>query len=331
MVDGHVPQPPIGRLTGMTLTEVGVGSAAFSMPVSGWLASPHGPLSIGVLAVLADGPLGCAVQTALAPGTPYTTSELSMRLLAPVVPGGVLTARGSLIQSRRTIALSEVYIVDERGRLVAHGSSLCFLIVGAGDPPPRPDRLPDVDAPVDETPDPYQRPPMGEVLPQEVWGRMSGLEVLRAQIAGDLPPPPIHHLTGLFPTSAEEGLVTFRLPATDWLSAPPPGRVEGGVVGLLADSALASAMQTLLPASTAYAPMDLKVNFLRPARTDGRDLTATGRVVHAGRSILVADAEVTDADHKLLAVARGSALVRPGQSASLITTAQPDAAETDPV
>jgi uncharacterized protein (TIGR00369 family) len=331
MLDGHVPQPPIGRLTGMTPTEVGAGSAAFAMPASGWLASPHGPLQIGVLAVLADGPLGCAVQTALPPGTPYTTSELSMRLLAPVRPGGELTARGSLIQSRRTIALSEVYVQDERGRLVAHGSSLCFLIVRDGDPPPPPKRLPKVETPSEESPDPYLRPPMGEVLPQEIWDRMSGLEVLRAQIAGDLPPPPLHHLTGIFPTAAEEGSATFTLPATEWLCAPPPGRVEGGVVGLLADSALASAMQTLLPAGTAYAPVDLKVNFLRPARTDGRDLTATGRVANAGRSILVADAEVVDADGKLVAIARGSALVRPGQPASLTAAPESLAAATDPV
>ena len=331
MLDGHVPQPPIGRLTGMRPTEVGAGSAAFAMPTSGWLASPQGPLTLGVLAVLADGPLGCAVQTALPPATPYTTSELSMRLLAPVLPGGALTARGSLVQARRTIALSEIYIQDERGRLVAHGSSLCFLIVSDGDPPPRPERLPTVETPSEETPDPYLRPPMGEVLPQEIWDRMSGLEVLRAQIAGDLPAPPLHYLTGIFPTAAEEGSATFTLPATEWLCAPPPGRVEGGVVGLLADSALASAMQTLLPAGTAYAPVDLKVNFLRPARTDGRDLTATGRVANAGRSILVADAEVVDADGKLVAIARGSALVRPGQPASLTTAAEPLASETDAV
>ena len=78
------------------------------------------------------------------------------------------------------------------------------------------------------------------------------------------------------------------------------------MVGLLADCAVASAMQTLLPAGTAYAPIDLKV---RPARTDGRDLTATGRVANPGRSILV----------------------RPGQPASLTAAAEPLEAETDAV
>jgi uncharacterized protein (TIGR00369 family) len=92
---------------------------------------------------------------------------------------------------------------------------------------------------------------------------------------------------------------------------------------MLADSAIASAMQTLLPPGAAHAPVDLKVNFLRPARTDGRDLIATGRVANAGRSIMVADAEVVDADGKTVAIARGSALVRPGQPVSLTAAAEP--------
>jgi uncharacterized protein (TIGR00369 family) len=171
---------------------------------------------------------------------------------------------------------------------------------------------------------------MGDVLPQEVWERMSGLEVLQAQIAGELPFPPIHHLTGLHPTAAAEGTATFTLPAIDWLSAPPPGRLEGGMVALLAESAASTAIQTLQPAGMAYAPVDLKVNFVRPALTDGREIEATGRVVHAGRSIVLADAEVVNADGKLVALARASALVRPGRPASLAEIADADVATSSP-
>jgi uncharacterized protein (TIGR00369 family) len=328
MLDGRAPPPPISHLTGMSITEVGTESAVFTMPASQWLATPQGPIQIGTLCVLADGPLGCAVQAALPAGTLYTTAELSMRLLAPAYPGGTLTARGSLVQARRTLALSEAYVEDDRGRLLAHGSSLCFLIPPDGSRPqphanrpatspgPRAETPASAPAP-EQTPDPFERPAMGEVLPQELWDRMSGLEVLRALIAGELPSPPIHHLTGIRPTAADEGTATFALPATDWLTAPPPGRLEGGVVALLADSAASTAIQTLLPAGTAYAPVDLKVNFLRPALSDGREIHATGRVVHAGRSIMLADAEVTNAEGKLVAIARASALVRPGRAAAL--------------
>ena len=310
------PPPPITHLMGMLPTEIGSGSAVFAMPATEWLLAPQNVISTGVLCALADGPLGCAVQTALPAGTLYTTSELSLRVLSPARAGGMLTARGSLVQARRTIALSEVFVQDERGRLLAHGSSLCFLIPLKHVPPP-PEDLPRIEQPAYDTPDPYQRPALGEVVGQEVWERMSGLEVLQAQIAGELPEPPIHHLTGLRPTAAGEGSASFAMPATGWLAAPPPGRVQGGCVALIADAAAASAIQTLLPAGTSYAPVDIKVNFLRPAQTDGRELLATARVLHPGRSIMVADAEVTDADGRLLAVTRSSAIVREGRAASL--------------
>ena len=40
-LDGRAPKPPIGHLTGMDSTDVGLGTAAFSMPASRWLLSPR--------------------------------------------------------------------------------------------------------------------------------------------------------------------------------------------------------------------------------------------------------------------------------------------------
>jgi uncharacterized protein (TIGR00369 family) len=317
MIDGRCPTPPISRLTGMQLVEAGAGSATFKMPASDWLASPQGAIANGTLAVLADGPLGCAVQTALAHSTPYTTSELSLRLVQPAHPGGTFTARGRLVHAKRSLGLSEVFIHDQDGRLLAHGSSLCFIL-----PPVELDVAAHEDAgtaPIDAQdprPDPYQRPVSGEVLPQEVWDRMSGLEVLDAQIAGELPRPPMSHLFGMKPVEASKGSATFVMQAVEWLCSPLR-TVEGGVVAMLADAALASAIQTTVSAGAALAMVDLKVNFLRPARPDGRELIARGTVIHRGRTMAVAGAEVRNSDGKPVALATGSAMILPGRPASL--------------
>jgi uncharacterized protein (TIGR00369 family) len=326
MAAGKLPQPPISRLTGMGVSEIGAGSASFEMPLTEWLLSPQGRISIGPLAMPADGAVACAIQTELPPATPFTTSELSLRLLTPVGPPGMLTARGRLIQLRRTLALSEVGLTDDQGRLVAHGSSLCFVQpqvtpVPAPPPPAAPGETP---APVSDPatdPDPYARPPQGEVLGEEVWSHVSGLEILRAQMAGQLPAPPIHYLTGLEPTIAAHGEATFTMPATEWLCAPARKRVQGGAVAMLAEAALSGAIQTTLPAGTALAPVDLKVNYLRPLPADGRRALARGRVIHSGRRIAVANAEVLDADGKPVAVATGSAMLLAGRSASLAAPA----------
>ena len=41
-------------------------------------------------------------------------------------------------------------------------------------------------------------------------------------------------------------------------------------------TAIDGTVQTTVPASTAFAPVDLKVYFLRPVPPDGRDLVARG-------------------------------------------------------
>lgn len=140
--------------------------------------------------------------------------------------------------------------------------------------------------------------------------------MLEAQLAGSLPAPPVRHLFGLRPLAVNDGDATIALPATQWLCSPL-GTVQGGVIALLADTALACAIQTTVPARAALAMVDLKVNYVRPAHADGRELRASGRVAHRGQTIAIATAEVMNADGKVVALATGSAMILPDRPASL--------------
>jgi uncharacterized protein (TIGR00369 family) len=318
MLRGHSPRPPLYHLTGVRAAEFGEGTAGFTMPATSWVVNSTGLISAGVLAVMADGALGCAIQTALPPATPYTTAELSITMLRPARPGGTLDAGGQLIHLGRGVALSEAFILDPADdALVAHTTSRCSIFPPLDPPPVVPDELPVVEPPDYPTPDPYLREPVaGEVLDQAVFEERSGLEVLRAQIAGELPPPPIHYLTGLNLTEAGEGEATFTLPMTVWLCPPLP-RVQGGFIAMLADAALQGALFSAVPAGTALAGLDLKVNYLRPVEPDGSELVARGRIVHAGRKIAIGTAEVVNAEGKPVALATGSAMHLPGRRADL--------------
>jgi uncharacterized protein (TIGR00369 family) len=91
-------------------------------------------------------------------------------------------------------------------------------------------------------------------------------------------------------------------------------------------------VQTTLPAGTAFAPVDLKVCFLRPVSPDGRDLLARGTVIHRGRSMAIAISEVFNADGKKAAVATGSTVILPGRPATVtteLTLPQLDESEDD--
>jgi acyl-coenzyme A thioesterase PaaI-like protein len=90
-------------------------------------------------------------------------------------------------------------------------------------------------------------------------------------------------------------------------------------VAMLAGTAIDGAVQTTLPAGTAFGPVDLKVYFLRPVAPDGRDLMARGTVIHRGRSMAIGTSEVLDADGKKVAVGTGSSVILPGRPATVTT------------
>ncbi len=316
--------PPVRYLFGLAPTSAEPGAVTFTMPVTDWLLFPQGVVSGATLGILVDAPLGCAVQTALPPATPFTTAEISLRFLRTVVPqSGMLTAKGRLIHAGKTTGVSLVEVTDEAGRLVAVTSTRCAILPRVQVPwevveqaLQNPPRLREPDWP---SPHPYELPVAGEVLSQEIWDGTDGLGVLQSLIAGDLPAPPLAHFCGITPVEAKAGTTTWTMPASEWLCAPVQGRLYGGAIAMLAGTAIDGTVQTTLPAGTAFAPVDLKVYFLRPVAPDGRDLVARGTVIHRGRSMALGTSEVFDADGKKVAVATGSAVILPGRPATVTT------------
>lgn len=308
-------KPPIGHLLGMSITEVGQGTVTFMMPITDWLLTPQGIVTGGAVAMLADGPLGSVVHTMLPPGSGYTTTELSISMVRPVPRSGHLIARGRLVHGGRRLALSETDVTDDTGRLLAHGTSRCFVFPPHEAPPPENLVLP-ADDDLDGWTPPYRRPAPGTVLAPDVWSGRSGLDVMRALISGELPLSPIHYLLGIAPVDADEGRAEFRMPASDWLTSPL-GLIEGGIIACLADLALAGAVQTTVPAGDAFAPTDLRVQFLRPAPPDGRQLTASASVLHRGRTVAVTRGEVVNSEGKLVAAASSTSVILPGLRADL--------------
>ena len=336
MLDGGLG-PPIRYLFGLGLTAVEPGGVTFTMPVTDWLLFPQGVVSGATLGILVDAPLGCAVQTALPPATPFTTAEISLKFLRTVVPqSGTLTAKGRLIHAGKTTGVSLVEVTDRAGRLVAVTSTRCAILPRVEVPwevieqaLKNPPRLPEPDWP---SPHPYERPVAGEVLSQEIWDSTDGLGVLQSLITGDLPAPPLACFCGIAPVEATAGATTWTMPASPWLCAPVQGRLYGGAIAMLAGTAIDGTVQTTLPAGTALAPVDLKVYFLRPVPPDGRDLVARGAVIHRGRSMAVGISDVFDADGKKVAVATGSSVILPGRPATVtteLTLPQPDGSEDD--
>lgn len=306
---GLLPPPPIARLTGRRIVAADEGQVRFVMPATEWFLGPKGRVLNGALVFVAHAPSWFAVLSALPRRTVCIVAELSMTFLRqPPLGGTEFVAEGRLIYVDAHNGLSEVFVRDADGGLVAHSTSRSFVFPPAHDRPPADPAPPDTVPPEEGTPDPYLRPATGSPLPEATFETLGGLDILRAEMNGELPQPPIHHLTGLRLVEVSEGRAVFSLPATAWLRSEA-GTVFGGAIGLLANSATAAAVQTLAPAGTTFTALDVKVNFLHQVKSDGRDLVATGSVVHPGRRLVIATADVVDADGRRVAIATGTTML----------------------
>lgn len=139
-------------------------------------------------------------------------------------------------------------------------------------------------------------------------GRRSGLEMLHAMIAGELPEPPVMRLIGASRLEAEEGRVSVEMTAEEF-HYNPLGSVHGGVISTLLDTAAGCAVHSTLPAGVGYTTLDLNVKFLRAVTTASGLLRCEGTVLSRGRRTALAEARLTDGSGRLAAHATSSCLI----------------------
>lgn len=139
-------------------------------------------------------------------------------------------------------------------------------------------------------------------------GGRTGLEFLRAMIAGEVPPPPFMEMLGVKSMAADEGRVTVLMSAQEF-HYNPLGTVHGGVLATLLDTAAGCAVHTTLPAGVGYTSLDLTTKFLRPVTVSSGTLRCEGSVISRGRTVALAEARLTDATGRLVAHATSSCLL----------------------
>jgi uncharacterized protein (TIGR00369 family) len=93
------------------------------------------------------------------------------------------------------------------------------------------------------------------------------------------------------------------------------GYMHAGAIASVADSANGYAAYTLAPPDTDVLAVEFKINLLAPARGEG--FLACGRVVRAGRTLTVCQADVFttgSAERTLIATMLSTIIVRPRSS-----------------
>jgi uncharacterized protein (TIGR00369 family) len=112
-----------------------------------------------------------------------------------------------------------------------------------------------------------------------------------------------YRLVGMTVTRADEEGSEFVLEVGDeHLQAY--GTAHGGILAGLVDAAMGLAVLGRLPRDEGCATIEMKLNFTAPA-PPGR-LTGRGRVLHAGRRLLVAAGEAQGPDGDIVACGQGT-------------------------
>lgn len=99
-------------------------------------------------------------------------------------------------------------------------------------------------------------------------------------------------------TSSGDGRAVVEMDATE-RHANPMGTLHGGVLCDLADLAMGAAYASRLAEGETFTTLELKINFLKPVWN--AHLVATGRVVRSGRTVGMAECDVTDQTGALVA------------------------------
>ncbi len=129
---------------------------------------------------------------------------------------------------------------------------------------------------------------------------MSGLDYLKALQAGEIAPPPIAVLMGMWISEVSEGRAVFAAEPAEY-HYNPIGTVHGGFAATMLDSALGCVVQSVLPAGTGYTTLELKVNYVRSLTSRTGTVYCEGKIIHLGGRVATAEARLTDASGKLYA------------------------------
>lgn len=127
---GELPQPPIAELMGFRGVEVEPGRAVFELEPGLQHYNPIGSVHGGVAMTLLDSAMGVAVHSLLEPGVRYTTLEVKTNFVRAITADtGLIRCEGTVLHKGSRIATAEGKVTDAAGKLLAHGTTTCLILV----------------------------------------------------------------------------------------------------------------------------------------------------------------------------------------------------------
>lgn len=129
LLDETYPSPPFAEACDLWPVEVAHGRIAFEGRPSRRFYNPMGIVHGGWISTLLDTAMACAVHSTLAPRQSYTTVEMKINFVRPLLEQtGVVRCEANVVHSGGRIATSQGRLIDASDRLIAHGSETCMVL-----------------------------------------------------------------------------------------------------------------------------------------------------------------------------------------------------------
>lgn len=128
MATGEYPAPPISENFDFAITKVEKGHIVFEGNPKAAYYNPLGSIHGGFIATLLDSTMACAIHSTLDAGKGSTSLEIKVNFVRPIFERtGTLRAVGEVINVGKQIASAEGKLIDESGKIYAHGTTTCFI------------------------------------------------------------------------------------------------------------------------------------------------------------------------------------------------------------
>ncbi|MHB9098672.1 MAG: PaaI family thioesterase [Syntrophales bacterium] len=130
-VNQLINDSPYFKLLSMTIADAGIGFSRLEIDLAQKHLQPFGFVHGGVFASIIDAAAFWALYYEIEdPAAGATSVDLKLNYLAPAASGRLI-ANGRRIRLGKTLGYADAAVTDERGRLLAHGTSTLMILPGS--------------------------------------------------------------------------------------------------------------------------------------------------------------------------------------------------------
>lgn len=128
IVAGEIGGVPIGQTLGFRLVDAGPGRVTLAGTPDARSYNLIGTVHGGWAAAILDTAMALATLATLDAAHDFTTVDIKVNYLRPIVPGAEVQAEGRVLHAGRRVALCEARLTDPAGKLLAHGTGTCLIL-----------------------------------------------------------------------------------------------------------------------------------------------------------------------------------------------------------